>query len=181
MPTYYRIVINSARGYAVRVRLRRRLSGMIIGTFIGYGWTRKMVNVHLARDFDIAAGKVWALLEDFGNISWAPGIDKTEVIGEGVGMTRRLHIAGMEPIDEVLTAMDKSAMTFSYNIPRGIPMPVTDYSANAKVTPLGEGRCHVDWYGRAEPVGISEKELGAMLTGTYEMLLQWIHDHLAAA
>ncbi len=45
-----------------------------------------MVNVHLARDFDIGAGKVWALLEDFGNISWAPGIDKTEVIGEGVGM-----------------------------------------------------------------------------------------------
>ena len=28
-----------------------------------------MVNVHLARDFDIGAGKVWALLEDFGNIS----------------------------------------------------------------------------------------------------------------
>ena len=140
-----------------------------------------MVEVHLARDFDISAEKVWALLENFGDISWAPGIDKIELIGAGVGMTRRLHIAGIEPIDEVLTAMDKSAMTFAYDIPRGIPMPVTQYSANAKVSPLSEGRCRVDWYGRAEPAGMSEEDVIAMITGTYEMLLQWIDDHLSAS
>jgi carbon monoxide dehydrogenase subunit G len=138
-----------------------------------------MVNVHLARDFDISAERVWALLEDFGDINWAPGIDRIEVIGDGIGMTRRLHIAGMDPIDEVLTAMDKSAMTFAYDIPRGIPMPVTQYSANAKVTSLGEGRCHVDWYGRAEPAGVSEKDVAEMISGAYEMLLQWINDHLS--
>ncbi|WP_373077943.1 SRPBCC family protein [Zhongshania sp.] len=140
-----------------------------------------MVNVHLAREFDIAADKVWALLENFGDIGWAPGIDKTELIGDGIGMTRRLHLAGMEPIDEVLTAMDKAAMTFAYDIPRGIPIPVTAYSANAKVTSLGDDRCRVDWYGRAEPAGVSDDDAIAMIQGTYEMLLQWVGEHLAAA
>lgn len=137
-----------------------------------------MINVHLARDFDFAAEKVWALLENFGDIGWAPGVDRTELIGEGIGMTRRLHLAGMEPIDEVLTAMNKTAMTFAYDIPRGIPIPVKQYSANAKVSALSADRCRVDWYGRAEPVGVSDDDAVAMIQGTYEMLLQWIGEHL---
>lgn len=112
-----------------------------------------MVDVHVARDLDFSAATVWALLEDFGDINWAPGIDKIEVIGEGIGMIRRLHLSGMEPIDEQLDSMDASTMTFAYSIPRGIPMPVTDYRANAKVTALDEGRCHLDWYGHATPPG----------------------------
>ena len=58
-----------------------------------------MVEVHVARDLDFPAATVWALLEDFGDISWAPGIDRIEVIGEGIGMIRRLHMQGMDPID----------------------------------------------------------------------------------
>ena len=141
-----------------------------------------MVETHLAREFTVSAKAVWELLENFGDISWAPGIDKIELIGSGIGMTRRLHIAGLpEPIDEVLTAQDPSTMTFSYDIPRGVPMPVTSYSANAKVTALGDDRCRIDWYGRAEPNGVSEKEAIAMINSAYEMLLQWIADRLLVA
>lgn len=139
-----------------------------------------MVDVHVARDLDFSAATVWALLEDFGDINWAPGIDKIEVIGEGIGMIRRLHLSGMEPIDEQLDSMDASTMTFAYSIPRGIPMPVTDYRANAKVTALDEGRCHLDWYGRATPQGATEEEAAAMIRGAYEMLMQWIDDALKA-
>jgi carbon monoxide dehydrogenase subunit G len=137
-----------------------------------------MVEVHVECDLDFPAATVWALLEDFGDINWAPGIDKIEVIGEGIGMIRRLHLAGMEPIDEQLESMDASNMSFGYTIPRGIPMPVTDYSANAKVTAIDDGRCHVDWYGRATPQGASDEEAAAMIRGAYEMLLQWVDEHL---
>ncbi|WP_051171130.1 SRPBCC family protein [Spongiibacter marinus] len=137
-----------------------------------------MVEVHVERDLDFPAATVWALLEDFGDINWAPGIDKIEVIGEGIGMIRRLHLAGMEPIDEQLESMDANNMSFGYTIPRGIPMPVTDYSANAKVTAIDDGRCHVDWYGRATPQGASDEEAAAMIRGAYEMLLQWVDEHL---
>ncbi|WP_269619161.1 SRPBCC family protein [Zhongshania sp. BJYM1] len=139
-----------------------------------------MVEAHLTRDFNFPASKIWGLLENFGDINWAPGIDKIEIIGEGIGMIRRLHITGMDPIDEQLTAQDSSAMTFAYDIPRGIPMPVTDYSANAKVTALDDTRCRVDWYGRAEPTGVSEEDAIAMIAGAYEMLLQWIDDWFSA-
>lgn len=138
-----------------------------------------MVEVHVARDLDFSAETVWALLEDFGDISWAPGIDRIEVIGEGIGMIRRLHMQGMAPIDEQLAFMEAENMAFGYTIPSGIPMPVTDYSANAKVTPLENGRCHVDWYGRATPAGASEEEAAAMIRGAYDMLLQWVSEELA--
>ncbi|MFQ3199458.1 MAG: hypothetical protein ACI9SK_000165 [Zhongshania sp.] len=140
-----------------------------------------MVETHLAREFNFPAAKVWALLEDFGDLSWVPGIEKIELLGSGVGMTRRLYIKGMDSIDEVLTAQDASSMSFSYNIPRGVPMPVSDYSANAKVTDLDGALSRVDWYGRAEPKGVSDDEAVAMINGAYEMLLRWLDDALAAA
>ncbi|CAA0089743.1 Uncharacterised protein [Zhongshania aliphaticivorans] len=139
-----------------------------------------MVEVHLAREFNVPAAEVWALLADFGDINWAPGIDKIEVIGGGIGMTRRLHIKGMDPIDEVLTAQDHQAMSFAYDIPRGVPMPVSNYSANAQVTALDGKRCRVDWYGRAEPEKVTDSDAAAMIQGAYEMLLQWVDDWLTA-
>ena len=137
-----------------------------------------MVEVHVARDLDFPAETVWALLEDFGDISWAPGIDRIEVIGEGISMIRRLHMQGMDPIDEKLSFLEPENMAFGYSIPQGIPMPVSDYSANAKVTALDAGRCHVDWYGRAKPEGASDEDAAAMIRGAYEMLLQWIAEEL---
>ena len=126
-----------------------------------------MVETHLAREVNVSAARAWALLEDFGDISWAPGVDKIELIGSGIGMTRRLHIKGIDPIDEVLTAQDGPSMRFSYAIPSGVPMPVTNYSANAKVTALDDKRCRIEWYGQAEPQGVSDSDAVAMIIGAH--------------
>jgi hypothetical protein len=69
-----------------------------------------MVNVKLIRDLDFTAQRVWAVLEDYGNMEWAMGPPKVEVIGEGIGMIRRVLIEGMDPIDEVLETMDAEKM-----------------------------------------------------------------------
>lgn len=139
-----------------------------------------MAEVLLQRDYDFPAETVWALLADFGDISWAPGMDKVEVIGEGPGMTRRIYMPDMEPIDEVLQSMDHEAMTFTYTIPRGLPMPVTDYQAGPTVVATGPATCRIDWRGSATPEGISEDDAAEMIKGFYGLLLQWIDDHLKA-
>ncbi|MGB1907112.1 MAG: SRPBCC family protein, partial [Spongiibacter sp.] len=79
-----------------------------------------MIEVHVTRQWNIPASQVWALVADFGDISWADGIDRVEVVGEGVGMARHIYMGDMPPIEEVLTSQNPEEMTFSYDIPRGI-------------------------------------------------------------
>ena len=77
-----------------------------------------MVELNVIRKISATLDSVWAVLDDYGNLSWIPGADNVEVIGEGVGMTRRLHMPGLEsPIDETLTAKDVANKSFSYTIP----------------------------------------------------------------
>lgn len=134
-----------------------------------------MIEVKLSREVDVPAALVWPILENFGDISWAPGIEKVDVIGEGIGMIRRIYMPNMEPIDEQLMAMDGAAMSLSYEIPRGLPMPMSNYSASGQVVDLGEGRCRLNWVGRCQPeAGLSEAEATQIVEGTYVMLLDWI-------
>ena len=55
-----------------------------------------MIRVKVERELNAPVDKVWALLEDFGNLNWYPGWTDLETIGEGPGMTRRIHMEGME-------------------------------------------------------------------------------------
>ena len=140
-----------------------------------------MVRIDYQRELPFPAERVWALLEDFGNMQWAPGIKRVEHIGEGIGMTRRLHMDGMDPIDEVLEAQDPATMTYSYSIPRGIPLPVTDYLASARIEALEEGRCRAHWSCQCTPTdsSISAEELEGMMKGTYTLLLDMVETFLA--
>lgn len=137
-----------------------------------------MVEAKQQRQFNHPASAVWAVLEEFGNLDWTEGVERIELIGDGVGMIRRLFMPGMDPIDEQLTAVDSEAMWFSYDIPRGIPLPVSNYSAEAKVVALDDARCEVRWVGRAEAEGVSEDEAAAAIVSTYDMLFDWLQAHM---
>ncbi len=137
------------------------------------------ITVKVEREFDYPCEQVWRLLEDFGNIHWAPGIDKLEIIGDGIGMIRRIHIDGLEsPIDEVLESRDPAAMEFSYGIPRGLPFPLKHYQAFSKTLSLGTTKTLVQWVSDCEPDGISIDDGSKLLINTYNQLLDWIHDEL---
>ncbi len=139
-----------------------------------------MASVDYSRDLNFSAEKVWAVLEDFGNMDWSGGIERVELIGEGVGMTRRLHITGMDPIDEVLESMDSATMSFSYSIPVGLPLPVTGYVASARIEPLGDQQCRALYNCQCEPTdpNLSDADLEAMVHGTYSMLLDMVEAYL---
>ncbi len=137
-----------------------------------------MVNVKLLRDLDFPAEQVWAVLEDYGNLEWAMGPPRVEVIGEGIGMIRRVLIEGMEPIDEVLEAMDPAGMSFAYTIPRGLPLPLTDYRSSVRVEVKDDGSARIHWSCQCTPTdpAMSEQDAEQLMQSTYNSLL----DSLAA-
>lgn len=142
-----------------------------------------MLNIKVIQTLDFAAEEAWPILEDYGNISrWIQGIDKLEIIGEGVGMIRRIHMDALdEPIDEVLDFMDSDNMHFGYSIPKGLPLPLTDYKAEAQIKALEGGRCEVTWQSHCNPeAGLSEADATAILEGTYKQLIGWLEEYLTS-
>lgn len=140
-----------------------------------------MAGIAFERELPFSATSVWEVLEDFGNMAWAPGVKQVEIIGSGIGMTRRLHMDGMEPIDEVLESQDPATMSFSYSIPRGIPLPVSDYLASARIEAIDDKRCRAHWSCTCTPTDDStdEAQLEKMLHGTYTLLLDMVEAYLA--
>jgi hypothetical protein len=139
-----------------------------------------MVDVKLVRDLDYPVATVWGLLGDYGNMSWMDGPPKHEIVGEGVGMIRRVLMEGMDPIDEVLESYDDATMSYSYSIPRGMPLPVTDYLSSCRVEERESGHARVHWSCRCTPVNgsMSEADTQALLEDTYNMMLNWLEDYL---
>lgn len=138
-----------------------------------------MIDVTVQRELPVAADRAWALISDFGDISWIPGMDKVEVSGEGPGMVRAIHMPGdAPPITERLESLDDENRVLEYTVPSGIPMPATDYKAWAKVVPLGDDRCRIDWNCKAQEVGVSPQEATAMAAGFYNQLLDWVAAEL---
>ena len=137
------------------------------------------MNVEVTRDYTFPAASVWAVLGNFGDLSWA-GNPPVEVIGSGPGMIRRLTMPGMAPIDEQLESLDHANRTLSYTIPRGLPMPVTNYAATIRVEDTGAGTSRVRWNATAVPDGVSAEQAGQIIEGAYGQMLGWLQDRLAA-
>ncbi len=103
---------------------------------------------------EIAAppAKVWAVVGDFQDMGWLPGVVKTE--GEG-GVTpeiakRKLFLAGGGVIDERLVQYDDAAMSLRYIIEHVdfAVLPVGNLSATLKVSPAPSGGSVVEWKSR---------------------------------
>lgn len=138
-----------------------------------------MVNVKLVREMPFAAAAVWNVLQDFGDMGWT-GAPDWDVIGEGIGMTRRVKMEGMDPIDEVLETMDAEAMSFTYTIPRGLPLPVTDYRAGGAVRSIDAERCEITWTCTCTPTdeSMSTEDVDALMKATYSSLLDGLEARL---
>ena len=139
-----------------------------------------MVELTVIRNVSASVDAVWAVLDDYGNLSWIPGADNVEVIGEGVGMTRRLHMPGLDsPIDEILTAKDIAAKTFSYTIPKNAVIPFDDYNATVSVT--GDaGSATVNWCCSFDQGDVPQADAKSMIEGSYTMMLDALADKLEA-
>jgi len=138
-----------------------------------------MVEFSIEREFAISADDLWAMLANFGDISWIPALEKVELEGEGVGMIRHVTAPGLPQLHERMDAIDHATMTLDYSVPEVAYIKVKNYTARAQVTPLSEGRCRVNWSCKSEAVGISEAEALANTAAFYEMIMGWITNHFA--
>jgi len=140
-----------------------------------------MIEVQIEREYEFGPDAVWALIADFGDVSWVPGIEKVDLEGEGIGMIRHLTVPVFPQLHERLDAIDPEAMVLEYSIPAVEYIGVKNYSARAQVVELGPGRSRVHWSCRAEADGAPETEASDKTRAFYEAMLGWINDHLEQA
>ena len=138
-----------------------------------------MALAHIKHPIDLPAARVWALVADFGDTSWMPGVT-AEVEGDGPGMVRVIP-AGDAPIREQLESVDADARRLVYTIPVNVPFPVTGYRATMSVHEAGEGACELEWSCEAAPAeGHAEAEVKAQIEGMYTVMAGWIADRAKA-
>jgi hypothetical protein len=137
-----------------------------------------MVEVSIEREFEVCAEKIWAILADFADISWIPGIEKVELEGEGVGMIRHVTAPGLPQLHERMDAIDHEKMILDYSVPEVAFIQAKNYRARAQVLPLDGEHCRLHWSCRAEPDGVTEAECVAKTEGFYEMVMNWIGEAL---
>lgn len=95
--------------------------------------------------------KVWAVIGDFHDMSWLPGVAKTT--GEGGNQPdvakRQLVLDSGATIDESLYKYDAAEKTYSYRIDNVDVkvLPVNNYSATIAVLPADGGKSVVEWRG----------------------------------
>lgn len=139
------------------------------------------VRVQVIRELDAPVDTVWAVVSDFGNVSWAAPETQVDVIGEGVGMVRRMHTPG-GAVEEVLETCDAATRSFSYRIPGAMPMPVSDFHAWVQLEPIGDARTHISWNASAKTLpGLTGAEAQALFEGLYGGLLDALTVHVTKA
>ncbi len=139
-----------------------------------------MVEVRVEREVDFDGEKVWAVIADFGDVSWVPGVQKVELEGSGVGMVRHLTVPVFPQLHERLDAIDHEKMTLDYSIPAVPFLHVVDYTARAQVVPLESGRCRLIWSGKARAEDASDEQASAETEAFYGSIITWICEALAA-
>jgi len=137
-----------------------------------------MVEVTVERNYAHDTAAVWAVLADFGNVSWVPGIEEVELEGEGIGMIRHLRVPVYPQLHERLEVLDRDARVLEYSIPRVEYLAVKDYRARAQVIDLGGAGCRVRMSCVATADGAPEKEAGRRTQDFYVAMLGWIDDFL---
>ena len=140
-----------------------------------------MIECIVERELSASFNEVWALVANFGNLDWYETAQRVEVIGEGAGQTRRIHIAGIEAtVDEVLDSVDQEAHAIHYRVLKGDLVPFDDYTVTATITDLGNGKTHARWHATYGPGGLSEEDALGLMQGNYSAMLDMIEKTAAA-
>jgi hypothetical protein len=92
--------------------------------------------------------KVWAIVKDFGNMSWHPSFASSKLEKKGEETFRTLTLKSGGDIYEKLRTTDDATMKMKYEIVSGVA-PVADYNAFMTVNAgPGAGESTVSWVGR---------------------------------
>ena len=111
--------------------------------------------------------KVWAIVRDFGDLSWAR-IHDTKLEGEGVGAVRTFTSTGGDlVVQERLEHLDEAAHHLSYSLIDAGVIPWTSYLAHIRLSSV-DGHTHVEWWGTFEPRNVTEEQASGIVRSIYE-------------
>ncbi len=100
-------------------------------------------------EIDAPADKVWAIVGNFQDMSWHPGVAKTEGTGGSeTGAKRTLTLKDGGKIEESVTKYDAAGKSISYKIDNVDVkvLPVNNYASTITVKDAG-GKSEVEWKG----------------------------------
>ncbi len=121
---------------------------------------------------DVPAIDVWAVMEKFGDLSWAAGIDEVVTKGEGLDMVREVRLTGKTGwIVERLVLLDPNEMRIGYVIDNDGMEGFSEYSAEAQVLSEGDGSI-ISWVCDAKVDESERDQRKAQLDFTVNAIVQ---------
>ena len=140
-----------------------------------------MAEAKVVEQIAAPVARVFEELGNFRGIKPGGGIERVDYEGEGVGMTRSIHLAN-GTIVERLESYDAEARTWTYAIVNDDgPLPFANYAATVTLTDNGDGTTTVDWTGRFEPRGLEESKAVALASSIYVNAIGGARAALGAA
>ena len=109
-----------------------------------------MARVYVSSVINAPAAKVWARVRDFNGLpNWHPGIAESRIENgepaDKVGCIRNFSLRNGDRLREKLLGLSDFEMFCTYSI-LDSPMPLTDYVATLRLTPVTEGeRTFIEW------------------------------------
>lgn len=109
-----------------------------------------MARVYISSVIDAPAARVWERIRDFNGLPrWHPRIRDSRIENgepsDRVGCVRDFHLQNGDRIRERLLGLSDYDMFCTYSILES-PMPLTDYIATIRLTPVTDGnRTFAEW------------------------------------
>jgi uncharacterized protein YndB with AHSA1/START domain len=126
-----------------------------------------MPRVYISSVIDAPAAKVWERIRDFNGLPrWHPRIRDSRIENgepaDRVGCVRDFHLQNGDRIREKLLGLSDYDMFCTYAILES-PMPLTDYVATLRLTPVTDGnRTFAEWTAEFDCL---EAEAEGLVTG----------------
>ena len=123
-----------------------------------------MARVFVSTVLNVPASTVWDRIRDFNGMpKWHPRIRDSRIEdalpSDKIGCIRHFHLQNGDLIREQLLGMSDYDLFYSYAILES-PMPLTDYVATLRLTPITDGdRCFAEWSAEFECEPENETDL----------------------
>ena len=109
-----------------------------------------MARVYTSSVINAPAAKVWERIRDFNGLpKWHPRIRESRIEdalpADKIGCIRNFNLQNGDNIREQLLGLSDYDLFYSYSMLEG-PMPLSDYIATLRLTPVTEGdRTFIEW------------------------------------
>ncbi|MET1414312.1 SRPBCC family protein [Roseibium sp. HPY-6] len=123
-----------------------------------------MARVYTSSVINAPAAKVWERIRDFNGLpKWHPRIRESRIEdalpADKIGCIRNFNLQNGDNIREQLLGLSDYDLFYSYSMLEG-PMPLSDYIATLRLTPVTEGdRTFIEWSAEFECSAENEDDL----------------------